>query len=79
MKETQFIFSEYRGRVPTRVTCSLCRERFDLSSSPSGEPTRAEQELRMMFEKHYAGKHSQPVGNETASLRLRQALSDLES
>jgi hypothetical protein len=79
MKEMHLIFSEYRGRVPTRVTCSLCRERFDLSSSPSGEPTRAEQELRMVFEKHCASKHSQPIGNETASLRLRQALSDLDN
>ena len=79
MKDSNLIFSEYRGRVPTRLTCSLCRERFDLSFVPSGEATRAEQELRAKFDKHFADKHSQPLGNETASLRLRQALLDMES
>lgn len=78
MKDMPLIFSEYRGRVPTRVTCSLCRERFDLASMPTGGVIRAEQELRAMFDKHYASKHSQPIGNETASLRLRQAMSDLD-
>jgi hypothetical protein len=77
MKETHLIFSEYRGRVPVRVTCSLCRERFVLSSATT-DVTTAENELRAKFEQHVASRHSQSVGSETASLRLRQAMADLE-
>lgn len=79
MQNAQLIVTAGQGGT-TAGKCSLCNDTFTTSSTASTDPLVAQRDLRNIFDAHVRDKHSwRADANETAALRLRKIMEDLEN
>ena len=59
--------------------CSLCNENFSATATANSDPLVVQRDLRTVFDAHVRDKHSwRADANQTAAMRLRKIMEDLE-
>lgn len=79
MENAILVISTKEGTTTTVARCSVCNQTFPLSPGGSVDPLIGQRELKSVFESHVKEKHSwRADANQTAALRLRKAMEDIE-
>ena len=79
MQNAQLVITASEGGT-SRGRCSLCNETFASSATATTDPLVAQRDLRNIFDAHVRDKHSwRADANETAAMRLRKIMEDLEN
>ena len=79
MENASLVISTKEGTTTTVARYSLCNQTFPLTPGGAIDPLIGQRELKSVFESHVKEKHSwRADANETAALRLRKAMEDIE-
>ena len=79
MANPTLVISIPDGSSTIAARCSACQQTFPLSPAGKIDPLVGQRELKPLFEAHVKEKHNwRADSNETAAMRLREMLKDIE-